>query len=82
MKTIRYYAPLRGIVKKESDETDAKTIHDVLNQIRDTYGKQAYKAAKSSLIVINDVSIGLYEGKKTALHDGDVVGFLPLCGGG
>jgi len=82
MKTIRYYAPLRGIVKKESDETDAKTVHDVLSQIRDTYGKQAYKAAKSSLIVINDVSIGLYEGKKTALHDGDVVGFLPLCGGG
>lgn len=82
MKTIRYYAPLRGIVKKESDETDAKTIHDVLSQINGTYGKQAYKAAKSSLIVVNDVSIGLCEGKKTALNDGDVVGFLPLCGGG
>ncbi len=82
MKTIRYYAPLRGIVKKESDETEAQTVGDVLGQIKTTYGKQAYKAAKSSLIVVNDVSIGLYDGKKTALKDGDVVGFLPLCGGG
>lgn len=82
MKTIRYYAPLRGIVKKETDETQAKTVNDVLEQIKSDYGKDAYKAAKSSLIVVNDVSIGLFDGRKTALNDGDVVGFLPLCGGG
>ena len=82
MKTIRYYAALRGIVKKETDETQAKTVNDVLEQIKSDYGKDAYKAAKSSLIVVNDVSIGLFDGRKTALNDGDVVGFLPLCGGG
>lgn len=82
MKTIRYYAPLRGVVKKEIETTEAHTVHEVLEQIKSNYGKDAYKAAKSSLIVVNDVSIGLFDGKKTALHDGDVVGFLPLCGGG
>jgi MoaD family protein len=82
MKTIRYYAPLRGIVKKETEETQAASVGDVLQQIKTDYGREAYKAAKSALIVVNDVSIGLYDGKKTALNDGDVVGFLPLCGGG
>ena len=82
MKTIRYYAPLRAAVQKEQEETSAATIRDVLDDIRTRYGKEAEKLAKSSLIVVNDVSINLIDGKKTVLHDGDVIGFLPLCGGG
>lgn len=82
MKTIRYYAPIRGVVKKESEETKLGSVGDVLVYIKKTYGKEAYKAAKSSLIVVNDVSIGLFQGKKTPLSDGDVIGFLPVCGGG
>ena len=82
MKTIRYYAPLRAAVQKEQEETDAVTIRDVLDEIRTRYGKEAEKLAKSALIVVNDVSINLFDGKKTVLKDGDVIGFLPLCGGG
>ena len=82
MKTIRYYAPIRGIVQKETEETELGSVKDVLNYIRNAYGKEAYTAAKSALIVVNDVSIGLYHGVKTALNDGDIVGFLPVCGGG
>ena len=82
MKTIRYYAPLRAVVKKEQEETDAATIRDLLDEIGKRYGKEAEKIAKSSLIVVNDVSINLFGGKKTVLKDGDVIGFLPLCGGG
>ncbi len=82
MKTIRYYAPIRAIVKKESEETELASVKDVLSYIKTTYGKEAYVAAKSALIVVNDVSIGLFQGMKTELKDGDVVGFLPVCGGG
>ena len=82
MKTIRYYAPLRAAVQKEQEETDAVNIRDVLDEIRTRYGKEAEKLAKSALIVVNDVSINLFDGKKTVLKDGDVIGFLPLCGGG
>ena len=82
MKTIHYYAPLRGIVQKETEQTDLRTVKDVLNFIQTAYGKEAYLAAKSALIVVNDVSIGLYQGTKTPLADGDVIGFLPVCGGG
>jgi len=82
MKTIRYYAPIRAIVKKENEETELASIKDVLNYVKTAYGKEAYHAAKSALIVVNDVSIGLSQGVKTELKDGDVVGFLPVCGGG
>ncbi|MCE5189227.1 MAG: MoaD/ThiS family protein [Eubacteriales bacterium] len=82
MKLIRYYAPIRAIVKKESEETELCSVKDVLEYVKSSYGKEAFSAAKSSLIVINDVSIGLYQGMKTRLNDGDIVGFLPVCGGG
>ncbi len=82
MKTIRYYAPLRAIVKKESEETELCSVKDVLHYIETTYGKEAFVCSKSALIVVNDLSIGLFQGAKTPLNDGDVIGFLPVCGGG
>ena len=82
MKTIRYYAPLRGIVGKEAEETELNSVKEVLKYVEATYGKEASDCAKSALIVINDVSIGLFQGAKTPLNDGDVIGFLPVCGGG
>ncbi|MEN6634272.1 MAG: MoaD/ThiS family protein [Clostridiaceae bacterium] len=82
MKTIRYYAPIRAMVKKETEETELSSVKDVLDYIQKAYGKEAYLAAKSALIVVNDVSIGLSSGKQTPLNDGDVIGFLPVCGGG
>ena len=82
MKTIRYYAPLRAMLQKESEETDVNSVREVLSYIKTRYGKDALKSAESALIVVNDVSIGLFDGKKTLLKDGDVIGFLPLCGGG
>ena len=54
----------------------------MLHYIETTYGKEAIVCAKSALIVVNDVSIGLFQGAKTPLNDGDVIGFLPVCGGG
>lgn len=82
MKTIRYYADIRKIVKSESEETDLRSVKEVLSFIQQAYGKEAFDAAKRSLIVVNDVSIGLSRGEKTLLNDGDTVGFLPISGGG
>ena len=82
MKTIRYYAPIRAIVKKEQEVTDANSVKEVLEYIKKTYGKEAYSLAKSALIVVNGLSIGLSQVIKTPLSDGDEIGFLPVCGGG
>ena len=69
-------------MQKETEETELSTVQEVLDYIGKNYGKEALHAAKSALIVVNDVSIALSHGKKTPLQDGDVVGFLPVCGGG
>ena len=82
MKTIHYYAPIRAIVKKEQEETTASSVKEVLMYIKAAYGEEAYVAAKSALIVVNGLSIGLSHGFKTTLNDGDEIGFLPVCGGG
>ena len=82
MTAIRYYAPLRGIVGKETEETALRSVKEVLRYIEKTYGKEASVCAKSALIVVNDMSIAMFQGAKTPLNDGDVIGFLPVCGGG
>jgi len=82
MKTIRYYAPIRAIVRKEQEVTDAGSVKEVLEYIKKVYGKEAYTLAKSALIVVNGLSISLSQGMKTSLSDGDEIGFLPVCGGG
>jgi MoaD family protein len=82
MMTIKYYAPIRAIVNKQSEETQASSVKEVLDFIKASYGKEAYALAKSALIVVNGVSIGLSQGIKTPLFDGDEIGFLPVCGGG
>ena len=82
MITLHYFATVRTLIGKEREQIDAAAVADALDYIKRTYDKACFKAAKASLIVVNDVSIGLCKGKKTALKDGDVVGFLPLCGGG
>lgn len=82
MKTIRYYAPIRAIVKKEQEETNAGSVKEVLEYIKTTYGREAYAAAKSALIVVNGLSIALSQGIKTPLSNDDEIGFLPVCGGG
>ena len=82
MKTIRYYAPIRAIVKKEQEQTNAGSVKEVLEYIKTTYGREAYVAAKSALIVVNGLSIALSQGIKTPLSNDDEIGFLPVCGGG
>lgn len=82
MITVKYYAPIRGITGITEENLHAATVNDIVRHIKEAYGKEACKAAKSALVVVNDVSIGQLADWKTKLRDGDVVGFLPLCGGG
>jgi molybdopterin converting factor small subunit len=82
MATIRYYAPLRGIIGHNTDNIPVATVKDALNHIKSAYGKDAYRAAKCALIVINGTNMDAFSGKKTALQENDTLGFLPLAGGG
>ncbi|MDO4572010.1 MAG: MoaD/ThiS family protein [Clostridia bacterium] len=82
MARLHYYAPLRGVIGRETDEAEVATVGDALRFIKTTYGKDAFKCAKAALIVVNGTSMDAYQGRKTILKADDTVGFLPLSGGG
>lgn len=82
MAILRYYAPLRSMIGHETDEAPVATTGEALQFIKQQYGKDAFRAAKAALIVVNGTSMDAYQGRKTLLKDDDTVGFLPLAGGG
>lgn len=83
MITLRYYGQTRTLTQCECEQTSAlAAVKDALTYIKHTHGREAWKAARASLITRNGVSINLLSGFRTPLADGDVIAFLPVCGGG
>jgi MoaD family protein len=80
--TVKYRAHLAEITKITSESIEARNIKDIFKNIRKRYGAAAEKLAKTMIIVVNGQSILLLKHFKTALKNGDEVGFLPICGGG
>jgi len=79
---VKYRAHLETLTKISSESIDVKIVQDVLKHIKKQFGKEAEKAAKTMLIVVNGQSILMLKHFKTVLKDGDEVSFLPICGGG
>ncbi|MDR0502973.1 MAG: MoaD/ThiS family protein [Treponema sp.] len=80
--TVKYRADLAALTKISGESMEADNIKDVLKHLKNRFGAQAEKLAKTMLIVVNGRSILLLKAFKTALKDGDEVSFLPICGGG
>jgi molybdopterin converting factor small subunit len=80
--TVRYRAQLAAFTGLTEEQFEAATVRDVLRHIREGFGAEAEKKAKTMLIVVNGESVLQLRHFKTALHGGDVVSFLPICGGG
>ena len=75
----QYLAEITGAAR---EEMEAATVKDILRNIKARYGTEAEKSAKSMLIAVNGESILHLRLYQTALHEGDEVSFLPICGGG
>lgn len=82
MITVKYRGELISQTKKQQEELQAANVRGVLRHVKDAYGAEAYKEAKRMLITVNDESILLRKGLRTALQDGDIVSFYPIAGGG
>jgi len=82
MVQISYRGELQTMTGKSSESIDAAIVKDVLRYIKASYGAAAWKTAKAMLIVVNSESILLRKVFNTTLDDGDIVSFLPICGGG
>ncbi len=82
MAMIKYYGMLVNISKVEAEEFDCKKVSSLLKMFKAKYGNEFYKSAKMSYILINDVNASTLNGYNTKLSEGDIVKFLPVCGGG
>lgn len=80
--TLRYRGPLQDQTKITEEIAFGDYISDVLKHIKQLYGKNAYKQARSMLITINGESIVNRKVFKSELKDGDTVSFLPVSAGG
>lgn len=73
------------LAKKTGTKTEniaAKSVKDLLREIEKKYGREVYKMAKSSSILVNEKDAGNMDGYSTKILDSDIVKFLPICGGG
>ncbi|MCL1847512.1 MAG: MoaD/ThiS family protein [Coriobacteriia bacterium] len=80
--TAAYRGPLADTLGTPDEKIEASAVSEVLRHIKIAHGKPAWQTAKAMLIVVNGVSILHGKGFRTALHDGDVVTFLPIAAGG
>ena len=82
MVKVEYRAEMFALCKVQSEELDVKTVAEAIKAIEKKYGKEAKKEAKKMLIVVDGTSINLLKHYKTELKDGQILSFLPICGGG
>lgn len=77
---IEYFGDMRTLTGKREDELEADTLSGLLKVIGAQYGKAAKKAAKASLIVVDNEKV--LSIRKAQLKKDSVVGFFPMCCGG
>ena len=80
--TVKYRSHLATLTKIAAEQIEAKTVKDILQHIKTSFGTEAEKHAKAMLVVVNGESILQRALFKTVLQDGDEISFLPICGGG
>ena len=79
---VKYRGPLAGLIGIAEETLEAGDVEGALRSLRERHGRKAEKAARTMLIALNGESILLLKGYKTALKEGDVLSFFPLCAGG
>jgi molybdopterin synthase sulfur carrier subunit len=79
---VKYRGHLAALTGIAEETFEAADVEDVLRAIRKVHGPEAEKAARAMLIALNGESILLLKRFKTAVKEGDVISFFPLCAGG
>lgn len=79
---VKYRAQLAALIGIKEEIAEAADVEGVLRFLRERYGREAEKTARSMLIALNGESILLLRRYKTPLKEGDVLSFFPICAGG
>ena len=80
--TAKYRGHLSALTGKSEDVFEEGTVESVLRDLGKRHGKEAEKCARAMLIALNGESILLLKRFKTAVKEGDILSFFPLCAGG
>ena len=80
--TVKYRGHLAALTNISEEIFESGNVNGILKLIRERHGRDAEKAARAMLIVVNGESILLLQGYKTVLKEADLINFFPLCAGG
>ena len=78
----KYRAKLAALTGTAEEPIEAQDVEDLLRSLEKRHGREAGKTARTMLIAVNGESIHLLKHYRTALKEGDVVSFFPICAGG
>ena len=79
---VKYRGHLAALTGVAEDNLEASNVEDVLKTISERHGREAEKEARTMIIALNGENILLLKRYKTALKEGDLLNFFPLCAGG
>jgi molybdopterin converting factor small subunit len=79
---VTYRAKLEELAGVRTEEFDADDINDLLREINNAHGAEAYKTAIAMIIAVNGVSFLKKQVFHTSLADDDKVNFFSLAAGG
>ena len=79
---VKYRGQLAALTGAAEETLEASTVEELVRALGKRHGREAERQSRAMLITVNGESILLLGGYKTALQDGDVAGFFPLCAGG
>ncbi len=82
MVRVKYIGKMSKFTNVKEEEFTVNNLKELLEALKKMYGKEVYKIAKGSNIVINEQFAGDINGFNTKLNDGDIVKFFPVCCGG
>jgi molybdopterin converting factor small subunit len=82
MAVVKYLGYIKKLTNLQSEEMNVGTVAEMLKEIKNRYGNEAYKLAKKSQIIVNNESVAMFDGFRTNLKTDDIVQLLPVCGGG
>jgi molybdopterin converting factor small subunit len=82
MAEIRYLGQIQRLTLVKCEELEVKSVAELLKTLEARYGRETYKQAKRSYIIVNNESISLLNGIDTKLTQYDTVSIVPVCAGG
>ena len=82
MVTVKLFGSLKSIAGKGEVDLSVHSVKDLMNSLKQTYGKQFDTQLRTSKIFKNGENIAYLSGAKTALTDGDTVIMVPPTAGG